>query len=67
MTIPLTLAPDIERVLEANPRAFARFTTLPASHVREYLKWIDEAKKEATRKSRIEKMIQMLEREQEGS
>lgn len=66
MTTPITLAADIERALGEHPRAFARFTSLPPSHVREYLTWIEEAKKEATRKGRIEKMIQMLEREQDG-
>jgi len=36
------------------------FSNLAASHRREYLKWIDEAKRAETRKGRIEKTIKML-------
>jgi uncharacterized protein YdeI (YjbR/CyaY-like superfamily) len=36
------------------------FSDLAPSHRREYLKWIDEAKRPATRKGRIEKTIKML-------
>jgi len=36
------------------------FQALPPSHRREYLSWIDEAKKSATRAARIQKMCAML-------
>jgi uncharacterized protein YdeI (YjbR/CyaY-like superfamily) len=36
------------------------FDALPASHQREYLKWITEAKRPETRQARIEKTLQML-------
>ncbi len=36
------------------------FDKLPPSHQKEYIKWLDEAKKEETRKRRLAKMVQML-------
>ena len=36
------------------------FSGCTPAHRKEYLKWIDEAKKPETRKARIEKTIQML-------
>ncbi|HVX26872.1 MAG TPA: YdeI/OmpD-associated family protein [Parafilimonas sp.] len=37
------------------------FDAIPASHKQEYIKWIAEAKKEDTRKSRAAKSIIMME------
>lgn len=36
------------------------FTNLPASHQREYLSWINDAKKPETQQKRINKMLDML-------
>lgn len=36
------------------------FEALAPSHQREYLKWIDEAKKEETRQNRLLSMVEML-------
>jgi uncharacterized protein YdeI (YjbR/CyaY-like superfamily) len=36
------------------------FATSPPAHRQEYLKWIGEAKRPATRKARIDKAMQML-------
>jgi len=36
------------------------FKKLPPSHRKEYIKWIDEAKKPETRHKRIQKMLIML-------
>jgi uncharacterized protein YdeI (YjbR/CyaY-like superfamily) len=36
------------------------FADLPPAHQREYLKWISEAKRPGTRKSRIGKMREMI-------
>jgi hypothetical protein len=38
----------------------AGFEKLSLSHRREYVRWITEAKKEATRKARIQKAVEML-------
>ena len=46
--------------LQSDPKAMEAFEKLPPSHQREYEQWINEAKKEQTRRSRISKMIEML-------
>src|SRR5580698_5338169 len=38
----------------------AYFDTLAFTHRKEYVKWITDAKREETRKARLEKMIEML-------
>ncbi len=51
---------DINQALEANPAARVAFSALAPSHVREYLKWIGEAKQDATRRRRIDGMLDRL-------
>ncbi|HET9645470.1 MAG TPA: YdeI/OmpD-associated family protein [Burkholderiaceae bacterium] len=51
---------DIADALDANPAAKEKWESLPPSHTREYLTWIEGAKKETTRQGRIQKMIDML-------
>jgi bifunctional DNA-binding transcriptional regulator/antitoxin component of YhaV-PrlF toxin-antitoxin module len=46
--------------LKKNKAAREYFESLPPSHRKEYIKWIEEAKKEETRLSRIAKAIGML-------
>lgn len=53
------LPADIVEVLQQTGLT-DKFTQLPPSHQREYLQWIDSAKKPETRKSRIIKMCEML-------
>jgi uncharacterized protein YdeI (YjbR/CyaY-like superfamily) len=55
-----SLANDIVEALRANPAALSTFEGLPPSHKREYLSWIDEAKRDATRARRIAGMIEKL-------
>jgi uncharacterized protein YdeI (YjbR/CyaY-like superfamily) len=55
-----SLAGDIEEALRAKPVALSIFEGLAPSHKSEYLKWIDEAKREDTRKRRIAGMIERL-------
>jgi len=50
----------IDKALSADPQAKALRDKLPPSHKREYIKWIDEAKKLADRSARIQKTLQML-------
>jgi uncharacterized protein YdeI (YjbR/CyaY-like superfamily) len=53
-------SPDVIEALRANPAALSIFEGLPPSHRNEYLKWIDEAKRDETRKRRIAGMIDKL-------
>ena len=56
MTIPL----ELSYALAADKEAQAIFESLSPSHQREYIKWVEEAKKAETRAKRIQKMIDML-------
>ncbi|MDO5106565.1 YdeI/OmpD-associated family protein [Capnocytophaga sp.] len=51
---------DIENFLKAVPEAYAVFQKMPLSHRNEYIKWINEAKKQQTKEKRLEKMVNML-------
>ncbi len=55
-----SLGSDITEALRANPAALSTFEGLPPSHKAEYLKWIDEAKRDDTRRRRIAGMIDRL-------
>jgi uncharacterized protein YdeI (YjbR/CyaY-like superfamily) len=55
-----TVATDISQALRVNPAALSAFQALAPSHKTEYLKWIDEAKREDTRARRIAGMIEKL-------
>ena len=60
MIEPVPIEPDIAAALTATQDAKKRFEHLPPSHRREYLNWIAEAKKPATRQKRIAGMIEKL-------
>jgi hypothetical protein len=51
---------DLDEALSRNSGAKAVFDKLAYSHKRNYVLWITEAKRSATRKSRIQKAVQML-------
>jgi len=51
---------DVQDAMKRNPQAKEKFTALSYSHQREYVLWIDEAKKVETRQRRIEKLIATL-------
>lgn len=51
---------ELEDLLNDDPLAKSIFISLPPSHKNEYIAWIEEAKKENTRKSRAQKAISML-------
>ena len=51
---------DLAAALDSDPAAWAAFRKLPPSHRREYLEWIDGAKRSATRRRRIDKTIRTL-------
>ena len=51
---------DLAAALDSDPTALAAYRKLPPSHRREYLEWVDEAKRPETRRRRIEKTVRML-------
>jgi hypothetical protein len=51
---------DFARALAGNEAAKKAFDKLSYSHKREYVEWINEAKKEETRKRRIAKAVEKL-------
>jgi hypothetical protein len=67
-TIELDQAPrdvevpgDLEAALAASASARSRFDALSFTHRREYVRWITEAKRDETRRTRVEKAVRMLE------
>jgi uncharacterized protein YdeI (YjbR/CyaY-like superfamily) len=61
MSAPDVAVPDdLAETLEAHPEQRAAFEMLPPSHRREYVTWIEEAKKPETRAKRIAKAVEML-------
>tara|TARA_R110001599_G_scaffold280864_1_gene482298 strand:+ start:42721 stop:43350 length:630 start_codon:yes stop_codon:yes gene_type:complete len=51
---------DLQKELDANPKAQTFFDSLAFSHRREYVGWIHDAKKEETRMRRIKKTVELL-------
>lgn len=56
----LELPKELVKELKKDKEAKTFFDTLSYTHQREYVLWINEAKKEETRQNRILKAIQML-------
>jgi hypothetical protein len=52
--------PDLLNSLEADPLALELFNRLSYTHQREYIRWINEAKREQTRLERIQRTSAML-------
>lgn len=52
--------PDFANALEANPIAKEAFEALAYSHRKEYVEWIESAKKESTRQNRIQRAVELL-------
>jgi len=52
--------PDLQKALAADAAARDRFDRLSYTHQREYVRWIEEAKREETRAKRIARTIEML-------
>jgi len=57
------LPSDIGKALADRPAVRSAFAALAPSHRREYLRWIEEAKRPSTRTRRIEAMMVRLARE----
>lgn len=54
------LPPELAAALERQPDAAAFFRQLSYTHQREYAEWVGEAKREATRRTRVEKTVELL-------
>ncbi|WP_373310197.1 YdeI/OmpD-associated family protein [Capnocytophaga stomatis] len=50
----------MENFLKETPEAYTVFRKMPPSHRNEYIKWINEAKKQETKEKRLQKMLEML-------
>jgi hypothetical protein len=51
---------DLTAALAGDPSARAAFEALAYSHRKEYVRWITEAKRDATRAQRVAKAVEML-------
>jgi hypothetical protein len=51
---------DLRAALTGVPEAEAFFARLSYTHQREYVRWIEEAKREATRQTRIARAVEQL-------
>lgn len=56
----VTVPAELKRAFRSDKTAQAAFEKLSYTHQREYVNWIDEAKKEATRQTRVAKTIERL-------
>jgi hypothetical protein len=54
------LPKDLKAALQVNPQVALIFNKLSYSHQKQYVEWIESAKKADTRQTRINKTIQML-------
>lgn len=54
------LSPDIVAALDAEPQAKAFFDSLATFYRKNYIRWIESAKRPATRSARIAEMIRLL-------
>jgi hypothetical protein len=62
----VTIPEDVKQVLEKHPEAAVFFDKLAYSHRKEYMFWIEGAKREETRQKRIVKMIDLLKQGKKG-
>ena len=51
---------DFQQVLNNNPEAKEIFDTFSYTHKKEYVQWIEDAKKQETRENRIKKAIEQI-------
>ena len=56
----LEIPEDLLWALDADAQASAQFNRLPPSHRREYITWIESARKPETRARRLQQAIDMI-------
>ncbi|MGI8826569.1 MAG: YdeI/OmpD-associated family protein [Chloroflexota bacterium] len=59
--VPWSSPDDLARALTAAPDALSAYEVLSFTHRKEYVAWVESAKRSATRSRRIEKTVEMLE------
>jgi uncharacterized protein YdeI (YjbR/CyaY-like superfamily) len=59
-TRQVELPEDVQQALQENPTQQVFFNRLSYTHQKEYVQWINEAKRDETRRKRILGMIEML-------
>jgi uncharacterized protein YdeI (YjbR/CyaY-like superfamily) len=57
---PLPMPPDLKRALASNKKARETFEGFSPSHRREYIEWITDAKRDATRAQRLATTVEWL-------
>ncbi|MBV9593266.1 MAG: DUF1905 domain-containing protein [Actinobacteria bacterium] len=57
---PVDVPAELSAALDGDPAARAAFDGLAASHRKEFARWVGEAKREETRRSRIEQTLTMV-------
>jgi hypothetical protein len=60
------LPEDLKRALENDTQALAAFLRLSYTHQKEYVQWIEEAKRDATRQSRVERALGLIKNGKKG-
>jgi uncharacterized protein YdeI (YjbR/CyaY-like superfamily) len=58
--VELPVPDDLMKALKKNKKARTTFDALPPSHKREYVEWIAEAKRDETRKRRVDMAIEWI-------
>jgi Bacteriocin-protection, YdeI or OmpD-Associated/Domain of unknown function (DUF1905) len=61
------IPPDLQNSLEADPSALKLFNRLSYTHQKEYVRWINEAKREQTRLERIQRTCAMIKERKNAS
>lgn len=56
----VTVPADLAAALQSDPAAATAFEAMAYSHRKEYIRWIEEAKREQTRADRIVKTVAMV-------
>ena len=63
----IAIPAELKRAFKPDQDAKSAFEKLSYTHQKEYVKWIEEAKKAETRQSRILKTIEMLKERKKGT
>lgn len=63
----VTVPAELKRIFKSDKEAKAAFEKLSYTHQKEYVKWIEDAKKVETRQSRIVKTLELLKKGKQRS
>jgi uncharacterized protein YdeI (YjbR/CyaY-like superfamily) len=57
---PMDIPPDLQAAVAADRQARENFDNLAPSHIRQFLRWINDAKRAETRRRRIRETVRMV-------